>query len=64
VPPKTVEKLLAHEEQIRLTYQVAQLRTGVKLKRRQREGDLEGLTEFLREFECESLISNAGFLVR
>lgn len=62
VPPKTVQKLLDHEEQIRRVFRAVTLRHDVKLQRREREGRPKKLKKFLREFECESLLSQVEFM--
>jgi len=62
VPPKTVTKLLEYKEQVSLMYEVVKLRPEVRVKRRSRAGDVEGLKSFLREFSCLSLLSQAEFM--
>lgn len=62
VPAKTASKLRDHEEQVRRVYQAVQLRSEVKLRRRKREGDSKRLSNFLREFECESLLPQVDFM--
>ena len=62
VPSKTAEKLFAHEDQVRRVFDAVQLRSRVKLRRKIREGDPKGLRRFLREFECESLLSHVAFM--
>lgn len=62
VPPKTAEKLLAHEDQVRRVFDAVLLRSGVKLRRRTRKGSPKSLRRFLREFECESLLPSVAFM--
>lgn len=62
MPQQTAEKLRAHESQIRDMYEVVRLRKEVRLKKRVREGDAQGLKSFLREFECTSLLPTVPFL--
>jgi len=62
VPEATVRKLQEYREQVTLMHEVVQLRPGVRLRRRERPGDPEGLTSFLREFECGSLIAHVDLM--
>lgn len=64
VPEKTVAKLHEHEAQVRKVYRAVQLRTDVRLKRRVRKGKPAELRDFLREFECESLLPQVDFLTK
>tara|TARA_R100000656_G_scaffold104176_1_gene76041 strand:+ start:68136 stop:68990 length:855 start_codon:yes stop_codon:yes gene_type:complete len=56
LPTKTAQKLRDHEEQVRKVYEAVQLRAHCKLRRREREGNAEKLTQFLEKFECETLL--------
>jgi DNA polymerase-1 len=62
IPPKTVEKLRAHEDQVRRVFSAVKLRPEVKLRRRVRKGNPKRLRSFLREFECESLLHQVDFM--
>lgn len=62
VPSKTADKLLAHEDQVRRVFDAVLLRSGVKLRRRTRDGNPKNLRRFLREFECESLLPHVAFM--
>lgn len=56
VPAKTANKLRDFEEQVRKMYEVVQLRTDVRMRRRDNPGNREALQRFLEEFECHSLL--------
>jgi len=64
IPEKTAAKLRDHEAQVRKVYEAVTLRHKVKLRRRTREGDKAGLKNFLREFECHSLLPKVDFMTR
>lgn len=55
LPDKTADKIREHEAHVRKMYEVVQLRPEVRLKRRERDGDEQGLRDFVNEFECSSL---------
>ncbi len=64
VPEKTVKKIMDHEDQIRKVYDAVKLRDDTRMKKRDRDGDPEGLEQFLNDFECYSLISRVKFMTR